>query len=301
MENKKRRGLRMGAILAALVLMAGLAACGGESTSSQAPVSSAQSSEAASEAASSEAASSEAASSEAEESSEAQAGTGMFATVADYLADPAMKQQLDALAEALEGSGMTMTIEAEGNALVYDYTFSTEMDDATREAAAAALEDSLAQQADTFSSIAATLQQAVETDGVSVIVRYRDSNGDLLTEQSFSAYLPTTTSSIPSASTPSPSITIGEQNALSSAKDYLNVMPFSYSGLIDQLKYEGYSDDEAKYGADNCGADWNEQAAKAAQNYLEIMSFSRQGLIDQLEYEGYTPEQAEYGVSAVGY
>ena len=78
-------------------------------------------------------------------------------------------------------------------------------------------------------------------------------------------------------------------------------MPFSYSGLIDQLKYEGYSDDEAKYGADNCDADWNEQAAKAAQNYLEIMSFSRQGLIDQLEYEGYTPEQAEYGVSAVGY
>ena len=178
MENKKRRGLRMGAILAALVLTAGLAACGGESTSSQAPVSSAQSSEAAS---------SEAASSEAEESSEAQAGTGTFATVADYLADPAMKQQLDALAEALEGSGMTMTIEAEGNALVYDYTFSTEMDDATREAAAAALEDSLAQQADTFSSIAATLQQAVETDGVSVIVRYRDSNGDLLTEQSFPA------------------------------------------------------------------------------------------------------------------
>lgn len=187
MENKKRHGLRMGAILAALVLTAGLAACGGESTSSQAPVSSAQSSEAASEAASSEAASSEAASSEAEESSEAQAGTGTFATVADYLADPAMKQQLDALAEALEGSGMTMTIEAEGNALVYDYTFSTEMDDATREAAAAALEDSLAQQADTFSSIAATLQQAVETDGVSVIVRYRDSNGDLLTEQSFPA------------------------------------------------------------------------------------------------------------------
>ena len=152
MENKKRRGLRMGAILAALVLTAGLAACGGESTSSQAPVSSAQSSEAASEAASSEAsseaASSEAASSEAEESSEAQAGTGTFATVADYLADPAMKQQLDA---------------------------------------PAALEDSLAQQADTFSSIAATLQQAVETDGVSVIVRYRDSNGDLLTEQSFPA------------------------------------------------------------------------------------------------------------------
>ena len=78
-------------------------------------------------------------------------------------------------------------------------------------------------------------------------------------------------------------------------------MPFSYSGLIEQLEYEQYSHDEAVYAADNCGADWNEQAAKAAANYLSIMSFSRQGLIDQLVYEGYTTEQATYGVEQNGY
>lgn len=95
--------------------------------------------------------------------------------------------------------------------------------------------------------------------------------------------------------------TLGEKNALNTAKQYLNYTAFSYKGLIDQLEYEGYTNAEAKFGADNCGADWNEQAAKCAQQYMDYTSFSRSGLIDQLEYEGFTKEQAEYGVKAVGY
>lgn len=99
----------------------------------------------------------------------------------------------------------------------------------------------------------------------------------------------------------STAVTMGEKNALAKAKDYLSIMPFSYSGLVEQLEFEGYTTSEAIYGADNCGADWNEQAAKKARDYLDIMSFSRQGLIDQLEFEGFTDAQAEYGVTAVGY
>ena len=37
--------------------------------------------------------------------------------------------------------------------------------------------------------------------------------------------------------------TLGEQNALRAAKNYLKTMPFSYNG------FEGYSEKEAKYGA----------------------------------------------------
>lgn len=95
--------------------------------------------------------------------------------------------------------------------------------------------------------------------------------------------------------------TIGQQNALRAALDYLSVMPFSYKGLIKQLEFEKYSYDDAKYAADNCGADWNEQAVKTAQEYLELMAFSREGLIKQLEYEGFTHEQAVHGAAANGY
>lgn len=95
--------------------------------------------------------------------------------------------------------------------------------------------------------------------------------------------------------------TTGQKNALAKAKQYLNLMPFSRSGLIKQLEFDKYSTEDATFAADNCGADWNEQAAKKAQSYISLMSFSRQGLIDQLKFDGFTQAQAEYGVSAVGY
>lgn len=96
-------------------------------------------------------------------------------------------------------------------------------------------------------------------------------------------------------------LSMGQKNALSMAADYLNYSAFSYSGLIEQLKYEQFSEEDATYAADNCGADWNEQAAIMAQQYLDYSSFSRGSLIDQLKYEGFTQEQAEHGAAAVGY
>lgn len=109
-------------------------------------------------------------------------------------------------------------------------------------------------------------------------------------------------SSVPAKTEPEEkNATTGEINALEKALSYLNYTSFSRSGLIEQLEFEGFSTEEATYGVDNRGADWNEQAAKKAQSYLDYSSFSRQGLIDQLVFEGFTQEQAEYGVSAVGY
>lgn len=96
-------------------------------------------------------------------------------------------------------------------------------------------------------------------------------------------------------------VTMGQRNALAKAASYLDFTAFSFSGLVEQLEYEGFSHDDAVFAVENCGADWNEQAAKKAQSYLDFMSFSRSGLIEQLVYEGFTQEQAEYGATAVGY
>lgn len=93
--------------------------------------------------------------------------------------------------------------------------------------------------------------------------------------------------------------TRGEENALDAAYSYLNSMAFSYNGLIKQLKYEGYSQEEATYAVDHCGADWKEQAVKMAESYLEHSAFSHDGLVKQLEYEGFTHAQATYGVDKV--
>lgn len=96
-------------------------------------------------------------------------------------------------------------------------------------------------------------------------------------------------------------VTIGMKNAKKSAQSYISFMAFSRNGLIHQLEYEGYSKEEATYGADNCGANWYEQAGKCAQSYLSFMSMSRKELYNQLIYEGFTPDEATYGLAVVGY
>ena len=89
-------------------------------------------------------------------------------------------------------------------------------------------------------------------------------------------------------------------NAERSAKQYLEFEAFSRTGLIHQLKYEGYSTYDATWGVNHSGANWFVQAKKSARQYLRTMPFSRSSLIQQLEFEGFTPAQAVYGVNAVG-
>ena len=107
---------------------------------------------------------------------------------------------------------------------------------------------------------------------------------------------------IPEETEPAPvaSETVSQKNAVAKAKSYLGYSAFSYTGLIEQLEYEQFSNADAIYGADNSGADWNEQAAKKAQSYIEYSAFSRGSLIEQLKYDGFTQAQAEYGANAVG-
>ena len=94
--------------------------------------------------------------------------------------------------------------------------------------------------------------------------------------------------------------TLGQKNALDKAKSYLKSSSFSYTGLIDQLEFNGFTHEEAVYAADYCGADWNEQAIKKAKSYLKSSSFSYTGLIDQLEFNGFTHEQAVNAVDKCG-
>jgi hypothetical protein len=88
----------------------------------------------------------------------------------------------------------------------------------------------------------------------------------------------------------------GQRNARESAESYLATQAFSRKGLIQQLKYEGFSKKDAVYAVDAINVDWNKEAVKSARDYLDTQSFSRSGLIEQLEYEGFTPAQAKYGV-----
>lgn len=95
-------------------------------------------------------------------------------------------------------------------------------------------------------------------------------------------------------------LTSGQENAIRSAKSYLEYSAFSPSGLINQLEFESYSTEDATFAVNSLDINWDEQAIKSAANYLEYSGFSRDGLIEQLEFEGFTTEQATVAVNAAG-
>ena len=136
----------------------------------------------------------------------------------------------------------------------------------------------------------------------SIFLQYVERNTGPEMTMSGKIYTPGTEAPRPKATQdPMAGISLGRQNAIKSAQSYLRYSSFSRKGLIDQLRFEGYTTDEATYAVDYLEPDWYAEAAESAASYLKYSSFSRQGLIDQLVFEGFTQDEAEYGVAAAGY
>jgi hypothetical protein len=91
-------------------------------------------------------------------------------------------------------------------------------------------------------------------------------------------------------------LSAGQRNALARAKSYLDLMAFSKQGLKDQLVFDGFSNSDAQFAVDHCGANWYEQAARSAREYAKY-AYSRNDLIEQLVYIKFTNDQAVYGVN----
>ena len=96
------------------------------------------------------------------------------------------------------------------------------------------------------------------------------------------------------------------QNAINSAKQYLQFQAFSKQGLIDQLDSsygDGYPVSVATAAVNSLRVNWNAEAVLAAKEYLQNQSFSCQGLIQQLSSsfgDKFTLAQAQYGVHEIG-
>jgi hypothetical protein len=105
-----------------------------------------------------------------------------------------------------------------------------------------------------------------------------------------------------------PAMSAAEQQAITSAQDYLNLgSGFSYQSLLNQLTSgygSGFSTSDAEFAINYLKPDWDAQAVEAAQGYLKLgTGFSRSSLIQQLTSSygnGFTEAQAEYAVSKVG-
>ncbi len=102
-----------------------------------------------------------------------------------------------------------------------------------------------------------------------------------------------------------PEMTSGQANALEAGQNYIDIMPFSKQGLVQQLSSDagdGYSKADATFAANNVDANWNEEAVEAAEAYLDTMPFSEDALIEQLSSSAgdkFTPAQARQAANKV--
>ncbi len=55
-----------------------------------------------------------------------------------------------------------------------------------------------------------------------------------------------------------PEVTLEQENAIQKAKDYLNFTAFSKSGLVTQLEYDGFSNEDSTFAVNNIEVDWKE-------------------------------------------
>lgn len=99
---------------------------------------------------------------------------------------------------------------------------------------------------------------------------------------------------------PKSKLTVSQENAIQSAKDYIAYTAFSKSGLIEQLEFEKFSKADAEFAVNHIEVDWREQAVLSAKQYMDFTSFSRAGLIEQLVFEGFSQADSEYAATQVG-
>lgn len=161
--------------LAGLLTLSALAGC----TSAKTIVGGNTSSTSAESSSSSEAASENSTASSESESS-ASTGEAMFASLADYLADPDVKASIDAEIENQTDDSMTIKVYADGNALVYEYQFTDEYDlsdEDIKQSVLDALKEGCEENASTFEDIADTLESEVGLSGVHVRLVYLNGDG----------------------------------------------------------------------------------------------------------------------------
>lgn len=110
--------------------------------------------------------------------------SGKFDSIEAFVASDEMQSQLKEAKESVEDGTLTMDIVAEGEKLVYVYTYQMDLDvEATREALVTATE----QQASTFENVAKQIKTAVNVENPVVVVRYLAKDGSEIYSQEFSA------------------------------------------------------------------------------------------------------------------
>ena len=114
-------------------------------------------------------------------------GGNKDAALEKYFQTDEMQEMVQEAKDSVEGSGMSIEILAEGNTLIYEYTFEEDsFDDSMLDAVKEQLVSGLESTASTFEEIASDLNDELKVENSKVVVRYLY-NGETLAESEYTA------------------------------------------------------------------------------------------------------------------
>lgn len=114
-------------------------------------------------------------------------GGNKDAALEKYFQTDEMQEMVQEAKDSVEGSGMSIEILAEGNTLIYEYTFEEDsFDDSILDAVKEQLVSGLESTASTFEGIASDLNDELKVENSTVVVRYLY-NGETLAESEYTA------------------------------------------------------------------------------------------------------------------
>ena len=114
-------------------------------------------------------------------------GGNKDAALEKYFQTDEMQEMVQEAKDSVEGSGMSIEILAEGNTLIYEYTFEEDsFDDSMLDAVKEQLVSGLESTASTFEGIASDLNDGLKVENSTVVVRYLY-NGETLAESEYTA------------------------------------------------------------------------------------------------------------------
>ena len=103
-----------------------------------------------------------------------------YATVADYLADETVASMLNEQLAAMSSDEFSVAVSAEGNTLIYNFTFSEAIDlsdESLRASVVSAFESGMEQQRSVFEGLADQIRAQVQGDDVAIRVVYNNADG----------------------------------------------------------------------------------------------------------------------------
>lgn len=108
-----------------------------------------------------------------------------YKSVGDYLLEDEVQASLDEEVAALEGSGVSMTVYADGNTLVYDCKYDEQLDLSDEEFSAAivaALEEACVSEDSTaiYTDILDSLRVIIDADDICVRLIYRNADDSVI-------------------------------------------------------------------------------------------------------------------------